>query len=64
MCEEFREFEAFLEIFKQKVKYDLDRKQIMKEMNYFKLVLDGYAKWLDNKNSTYEQIKVSNILKN
>lgn len=30
-----------------------------KEMNNLKLVFDGYAKWLDSGNCTFEQIKVS-----
>ncbi|XP_050442847.1 dystrophin-like isoform X2 [Adelges cooleyi] len=58
ICDEFHEFEAFLETFKNKVKYDLDKKQITKEMNYLRLVLDGYAKWLDSRNCTFEQIKM------
>lgn len=32
-------------------------------MNNLKLVFDGYAKWLDSGNCTFEQIKVSKILK-
>lgn len=33
----------------------------MKEMNNLKLLFDGYAKWIDSGNCTFEQIKV-NIL--
>jgi len=34
----------------------------MKEMNNLKLVFDGYAKWIDTGNCTFEQIKVNKLI--
>jgi hypothetical protein len=45
--------------FQNKIKYNIEKKQMTKEMNNLKLILDGYAKWLDSGNCTFEQIKVS-----
>lgn len=42
------------------MKYNLEKKQITKAMNNLKLVFDGYDKWLDSGNCTFEQIKVRN----
>lgn len=59
MCSEFNDLESSLVTFKSKIKYNLEKKQTTKEMNNLKLVFDGYAKWLDSGNCTFEQIKVS-----
>jgi len=55
--------ETSLVTFKNKIKYNLEKKQTSKEMNNLKLIFDGYAKWLDSGNCTFEQIKVSKIIK-
>lgn len=56
---EFNDLESSLVTFKTKINYNLEKKQTTKEMNNLKLVFDGYAKWLDSGNCTFEQIKVS-----
>lgn len=63
MCKEFNDLESSLITFENKIKYNIEKKQMMKEMNNLKLVFDGYAKWLDSGNCTFEQIKVSKIVK-
>lgn len=59
LCTEFKDFESSLATFKNNIKYNFEKKQIIKEMNNLKLLFDGYAKWLDSGNCTFEQIKVS-----
>lgn len=59
LCTEFSDLETSLVIFKNKIKYNLEKKQTSKEMNNLKLIFDGYSKWLDSGNCTFEQIKVS-----
>lgn len=59
LCTEFSDLETSLVVFKNKIKYNLEKKHTSKEMNNLKLILDGYAKWLDSGNCTFEQIKVS-----
>jgi len=63
LCAEFSELETSLITFKSKIKYNLEKKQTSKEMNNLKLIFDGYAKWLDSGNCTFEQIKVSKSIK-
>ncbi|XP_026807467.1 dystrophin-like [Rhopalosiphum maidis] len=58
LCTEFSDLEIALVTFKNKIKYNLEKKQTSKEMNNLKLIFDGYAKWLDGGNCTFEQIKV------
>ncbi|KAF0754074.1 dystrophin-like [Aphis craccivora] len=58
LCAEFSDLETALITFKSKIKYNLEKKQTSKEMNNLKLIFDGYAKWLDSGNCTFEQIKV------
>lgn len=58
LCTEFNDLESSLLVFKNKLKYNLEKKQTTKEMNNLKLIFDGYAKWLDSGNCTFEQIKV------
>ncbi|XP_022178731.1 dystrophin, isoforms A/C/F/G/H-like isoform X1 [Myzus persicae] len=58
LCTEFSDLETSLVKFKNKIKYNLEKKQTSKEMNNLKLIFDGYAKWLDSGNCTFEQIKV------
>ncbi|XP_025206146.1 dystrophin, isoforms A/C/F/G/H-like [Melanaphis sacchari] len=58
LCTEFSDLEITLATFKNKIKYNLEKKQTSKEMNNLKLILDGYAKWLNSGNCTFEQIKV------
>ncbi|VVC26815.1 Hypothetical protein CINCED_3A012694 [Cinara cedri] len=58
LCTEFNDLESSLISFKNKIKYNLEKKQTSKEMNNLKLVFDGYAKWLDSGNCTFEQIKI------
>lgn len=63
LCTEFSDLETALITFKSKIKYNLEKKQTSKEMNNLKLIFDGYAKWLDSGNCTFEQIKVSKSIK-
>jgi len=63
LCTEFSDLETSLVNFKNKIKYNLEKKHTSKEMNNLKLIFDGYAKWLDSGNCTFEQIKVSESIK-
>jgi len=56
--------ETSLVTFKNKIKYNLEKKQTLKEMNNLKLIFQGNAKWLARGNCTFEQIKVSESIKN
>lgn len=63
LCTEFSDLESSLITFKNKIKYNLEKKQTSKEMNNLKLIFDGHAKWLDSGNCTFEQIKVGRSVK-
>lgn len=58
LCMEFNNLESSLVLFKNNIKYNFEKKQTTKELNNLKLLFDGYAKWLDGGNCTFEQIKV------